>query len=321
MDRFAALSAFVSVAELKSFAAAARRLGQSPSAITRLVGALEAHMGVRLLNRTTRAVSLTDAGERFLHRSQKILADLAEAERMAESERGEPAGRLVVTAPLVFGRLHVAPLICAFMNRHPKVLGELQLGDRMVNLVDEGIDVAVRIGALADSADIVRRVGTTRRVLVAAPGYLKQRGMPLKPAELAEHRLIAFSPITAPHLWHFHQGGRSFAIETKPAYITNSADAAIWHAAQGGGLTFALSYQVMDHLRAGALRIVLQEFEPEPLPIQFVYPSSRFLSLKVRALIDMAVATVDWSFVDLPDGTRGLRQRRAKSRKRVGRVS
>jgi DNA-binding transcriptional LysR family regulator len=308
MDRFAAITAFATVAELQSFAAAARRLSQSPSVTTRLVSALEAHVGARLLNRTTRSVSLTDAGERFHARVQRILAELAEAERIAESERGEPAGKLHVAAPQVFGRLHVAPLVCALMNRHSKLQCELQLNDRMINLVDEGIDVAVRIGALADSSDVVRRMGATRRVLVAAPSYLRAHGVPPDPQALRDHRLIAFTPLAPSSHWRFTSGKRDVSIETRPAYVTNSADAAIWHAAQGGGLTFALSYQVIDRLRDGTLRTVLETFEPEPLPIQFVYPSSRFLSVKVRALIDLATATCDWTFTDLPT------QKRAKRR-------
>ena len=302
MDRFSAMNAFVAVAELKGFAPAARKLGLSPSAITRLVGALEEHVGVRLLNRTTRSVSLTGAGARFLERSQRILADVAEAERTAESERGEPAGRLVVTAPLVFGRLHVAPLICAFMNANPRVQGELILGDRMVNLVEEGVDAAVRIGPLSDSGDIVRRMGATRRVVVASPGYLERNGTPKDPADLANHRLISFTALGLPRVWRFGHHAHAREIDVSPTYVTNSADAAIWHAAHHGGLTMAFSYQVMGQIRSGALRVVLEAFEPEPSPIQFVYPSSRFLPLKVRALIDMARDTLDWRFLELPEG-------------------
>lgn len=297
MDRFDAISAFVMVADHKGFAPAARKLGLSTSAITRHVLALEERLGVRLLNRTTRAVSLTDAGLRFLERSRRILADLDEAEQMAESERGEPMGRFVLAAPHVFGRLHVAPLICEFMNLHRKLRAELMLSDRMVNLVEDGVDVVIRIGHLADSSDIARKVGAVRRVLVASPKYLAEAGTPATLEALRDHRLISFTALTAPHLWHFQRAGETAEIEANPSYVSNSADAVIWHAAQGGGITMALSYQVTDHLRDGRLALLLPEFEPAPYPVQFVYPSSRLLSLKVRALLEHTLATRDWNFL------------------------
>jgi DNA-binding transcriptional LysR family regulator len=296
MDRFDTISAFVAVIENDGFAPAARKLGLSPSAVTRLVADLEERLGVRLMNRTTRSISLTDAGARFLERGKRILSDLAEAELAAENERGEPTGRLVVTAPLIFGRLHVAPLLCNFMTTYPKVRVELILGDRNAHLVEDGIDVAVRIGELTDTADIARKVGETRRVVVASPGYLARGGAPQKPADLCSHQLIAFAALTPPRRWRFGSVRGAREIDVEPSYVTNSADAAIWHAAHDGGLTMALSYQVSDHLRAGTLLVVLQEFEPPALPIQFVYANSRLLSVKVRRLIDMAVSTCDWSF-------------------------
>lgn len=299
MDRFAAISAFTAVVDQNGFAPAARKLGIAPSAVTRHVAALEDWLGVRLLNRTTRAVSLTDAGQRFLDRGRRILADLVEAEQMAEGERGDPTGKLVVTAPLVFGRLHVAPLLCAFMNAHRGVQSELLLSDRRANLVEEGIDVALRIGLLADSGDVARRVGATRRVLVAAPSYLEAAGLPDNPAGLAGHRLISFSALTPVRAWRFFHEGMGHDVPVSPTYVTNSADAAIWHALQGGGLTLALSYQVAEHVRAGRLRVLLKAWEPEAYPIQFVYPSSRLLSVKVRAFIDMASATQDWDFREI----------------------
>lgn len=299
MDRFDAISAFVTVADHRGFAPAARKLGLSTSAITRHVSALEEHLGVRLLNRTTRAVNLTDAGQRFLERSRRILTDLDEAERMAENERGEPMGRFVVSAPQVFGRLHVAPLICEFMNLHRKLRGELLLSDRMVNLVEDGVDVAIRIGHLTDSSDIARKVGAVRRVLVASPAYLAAAGTPDSPEKLRDHRLIAFTALTAEQLWQFQRQGESLGVEACPCYISNSADAAIWHAAQGGGITMALSYQVADHVRDGRLKLLLPEFEPAPYPVQFVYPSTRLLSLKVRAFLEHTIATRDWNFLSL----------------------
>jgi DNA-binding transcriptional LysR family regulator len=296
MDRFAAIGAFIAVSELNGFAPAARKLGLSTSAITRHVAALEERLGVRLLNRTTRAVSLTDAGMRFLERGRRILADLEDAEQMAESERGEPMGRLVVTAPQVFGRLHVAPLVCEFMTRHPKVSAELTLSDRNVNLVEDGIDLAIRIGHLADSSDMVRKAGAVRRVLVASPDYLSRQGVPRNTEDLRQHRLISFTALTAADHWRFRVGGAPQGVAVEPSYATNSADAAIWHATQGGGLTMALSYQVADHLRDGRLSLVMADHEPDPYPVQFIYPSSRLLSVKVRAFMEQAHATQNWDF-------------------------
>lgn len=299
MDRFAALSALVAVVDQGGFAPAARKLGMSPSATTRLVAALEARLRVRLLNRTTRSVSLTDAGSRLLERARRILADLEEAEVMAESESDEPIGRLVVAAPQVFGRMHVAPLICEFMSRYPKINGELLLSDRFASLVEDGIDVAIRIGHLRDSGEVVRKVGTVRRVLVAAPGYLEQFGTPAVPPDLAGHRLIAFTALTPSDRWRLWTPDGSTDVAVAPAYVTNSADAAIWHAAKGGGITMALSYQVAEHLRQGALRLILPGAEPPPYPVQFVFPSARLLSRKVRAFLEHLVATRTWDFLDV----------------------
>jgi DNA-binding transcriptional LysR family regulator len=185
LDRFAAMTAFVAVVDHKGFAAAARHLHVAPSAVTRLIGALEDGLGVRLLRRTTRSLSLTDAGERYLGRARVILSELRDVEDSARAERVAPRGRLVVTAPAVFGRLHVAPLISAFLAHYPEVVGELSLTDRTVSLVEEGIDLAVRIGLLADSSLLARRMGATRRVVVGAPAYLARRGTPAAPADLA----------------------------------------------------------------------------------------------------------------------------------------
>jgi DNA-binding transcriptional LysR family regulator len=299
MDRFAAISTFVAVAEQGGFASAGRKLGLLPSAVTRYVAALEAHLGVRLLNRTTRSVTLTDAGQRFLERSRRILGDLEEAEMAAENERGEPSGRLSVTAPFIFGRLHVAPLLCDLMRSFPNLEVELQLNDRNLNLVDEGIDVAVRIGSLSDSSDIARKAGATRRVLVASPEYLRAVGAPANPDSLGAHQLISVISLTSPNAWKFWTKDSPVEVPVQSKYVTNSADAAIWHAERSGGLTMALSYQVRDQIAAGTLQIVMPQFEPPVLPIQFVYASSRLLSAKVRALIDMAISRCDWSFVDV----------------------
>lgn len=298
MDRLQAMTAFVTVADLKGFAPAARRLRLSPSVVTRLVAALEERLSTRLLQRTTRSVKLTDAGARYLERARRILGDVTEAEALAQADRTEPSGHFVVTAPQVFGRLHVAPLMCEFLMRHPKVVGELTLGDRAVNLVEEGVDAAIRIGALVDSAVVARVVGATRRVVVASPKYLEQHKPLRRPDALTGHQLIQFTALTPAPQWTFTRRGELLTVPINPTLITNSADAAIGHAERGGGLTMALGYQVIDAVKAKRLRVVLEAFEPAPLPIHVLYPTSRLLTAKVRAFVDLITSTRDWRFTD-----------------------
>ncbi len=294
MDRIDAMTAFVAVADLQGFAPAARRLGVSASAVTRLVASLEQRLGARLLQRTTRSVTLTDVGTRYLERARRILADLAEADSAAQAEQAQPTGRLVVAAPVGFGRLHVTPLMSAYLQRYSAVSGELRLNDRMVNLVEEGVDVAVRVGDLADSSLIARPVGHMRRVVVASPDYLKRRGEPKVPEAIAEHDTIQFGTAVAAPEWRFVRDGQHLRLPHAPRFTCNVADAAIWHAAQGGGLTRVLAYQAAEALAAGKLTVVLADFEQPPMPIHIVYPTSRLLSAKVRAFIDLAVETTDW---------------------------
>jgi DNA-binding transcriptional LysR family regulator len=296
MDRFATLSAFVAVAELKGFAVAARKLGLSPSAVTRLVAALEERLGLRLLQRTTRSVTLTDAGARYFERARRILADLEEADGSAEAERATPAGRLVVSAPLAFGRLHVAPLMSAYLDAYPAASGELQLSDRMINLVEEGVDLAVRIGHLADSSLIARLVGETRRIVVASPAYLEAHGEPKDSRDVEAHAIVHSVGFGVAPEWRFLRDGRDERIAFAPRYATNSAEAAVAHAERDGGLAMVLAYQAAQALREGRLKIVLSRFERPPLPIHVVYPMARLLSAKVRAFVDMAAATTDWRF-------------------------
>jgi DNA-binding transcriptional LysR family regulator len=299
MDRLEAMGVFVAVADLRGFAPAARRLGLSPSAVTRLVAALEERLGTRLLQRTTRSVALTDAGSRYLVRARQILADVAEAEGAAQAERTAPTGRLVVTAPNVFGRRHVAPLMSEYLARYPAVTGELTLSDRMANLVEDGIDVAVRIGILDDTSHVARLVGATRRVVVGSPAYLARRPRVRTPSDLAAHALTQCAAISATPEWRFTHEGGEIRVPFAPTYVTSSADAAIGHAELGGGLTMVLGYQVKEAIGAGRLRVLLEDFEPPPLPIHLVYPTTRLLSAKVRAFVELATAGRDWRFVEL----------------------
>ena len=296
MDRIDAMQAFVAVADLQGFAPAARKLRLSPSAVTRLIAALEERLGARLLQRTTRSVTLTDAGTRFLERARRILADVEEAELAAEGERTRPSGRVVVSAPVGFGRLHVSPLMAAFLQRYPDVSAELRLEDRIVNLVEDGVDLAVRIGILADSSLVARHVGEMRRIVVASPAYLKNNGEPKAPADIARHQTIQFGGTSEAGEWRFVEGAREIRVHVAPRLSSNVADAASQYAEQGGGLTRVLAYQAADAIRRGALKIVLQKFEQPPLPIHIVYPTSRLLSAKVRAFIDLVTETADWRF-------------------------
>jgi DNA-binding transcriptional LysR family regulator len=296
MDRIDAMQAFVAVADLRGFAPAARKLGMSPSGVTRLVAALEDRLGARLLQRTTRSVTLTDAGTRYLVRARRILADVEEAEGSTQDERTRPNGRLAVSAPVGFGRLHVSPVMSAYLTRFPEVSGELRLSDRMINLVEEGVDLAVRIGHLPDSSLVARHVGEMRRIVVASNNYLKQRGEPATPEAIASHQTIQFGAISASADWRFVRDDREIRVTSAPRFSTNSADAAIQYAEQDGGLTRVLAYQAADAIRGGRLRIVLAKFEPPPLPIHIVYPTSRLLSAKVRTFIDLVTDISDWHF-------------------------
>lgn len=296
MDRLVAMQAFVAVADLQGFAPAARKLGLSPSGMTRLIAALEDHLGARLLQRTTRSVTLTDVGTRYLERARRILADIEEAEGSVQAERTRPSGRLVVSAPVGFGRLHVSPVMTAYLTRYPEVSGELRLADRMVNLVEDGVDLAVRIGHLADSTLVARHVGEMRRIVVASNGYLKQRGEPDTPEKIASHDTIQFGAMTTSPEWRFVKDGRDVSVACTPRFITNSADAAIQYAEQGGGLTRVLAYQAADAIKCGRLKIVMEKFEQPPLPIHLVYPTSRLLSAKVRTFIDLVTEISDWHF-------------------------
>lgn len=301
MDRIDAMQAFIAVADLQGFAPAARKLGLSASAITRLVAGLEERLGARLLQRTTRSVTLTDVGERYLERARRILGDVEEAEASAQAERIQPSGRLVVSAPLVFGRLHVGRMMSAYLKQYPAVSAELRLSDRMVNLVDEGIDVAVRIGHLADSSLVARTVGDMRLLVVASPAYLEERGTPLKPSDLAQHAIIRFTGRSSLHDWTFKEHGRDVRVSHVSRYTTNSADAAVLHAEQDGGLAMVFAYQAAEAIKAGRLKVVLADYEPPPMPINLVYPTSRLLSAKVRAFIDLVVEQADWRFAKAYD--------------------
>lgn len=273
MDRIDEWRLFAQVAARKSFAAAARAEGRSPQAVTRSIAALEERLGTRLLNRTTRSVSLTSDGERYLVRGRRVLAEFDALESPGGDEAAGLRGSLAVTAPVLFGRMHVLPVAAGFLASHPAVDLRLTLVDRVVSLADEGIDLAVRIGALPDSSLRALAVGRVRLVICASPGYLARAGTPAAPADLARHECISFTGTTPiPDRWSLAGGGRrEKSVPVRSRLVVNNPDAAIDAAVAGLGLVRVPSYQV-DHLVAGrTLRIVLARFEPPPVPVQLVH--------------------------------------------------
>ncbi|HYD65399.1 LysR family transcriptional regulator [Azospirillum sp.] len=289
MDHLTAMRVFVAVAEESGFAPAARRLAMSTPSVTRAVAALEDRIGARLLHRTTRVVRLTDAGARYLDDCKRILHDIAEAEASAAGTHAEPQGELTVTAPMVFGRLHVAPVLADFLDHHPRVTARLLLLDRVADLMEEGMDVALRIGPLPDSALRAVRVGTVRRVVCAAPDYLARHGVPRRPADLNRFDVVDFSPAGIGRGWSFPDGAAVETVTPPARLVVNTADAAIAAAVAGRGLTRVLSYQIAAEVRVGSLTVVLSDFEPPPLPVQIVHGEGRRTSAKVRAFVDYAV--------------------------------
>lgn len=287
MDRLDAMGVFVKVAESGGFAEAARRLSMSPPAVTRAIASLEEAIGARLLTRTTRLVKLTDVGARYLEDCRRILADVADATAAAGGSYARPTGLLTVTAPVLFGRIYVLPLLTDYLARQPTVEGRALFLDRVVNIIDEGVDVAVRIGALADSGHTAIRCGTVRRVVCASPAYVAAYGAPETPADLARHRIVAVSHAGASE-WRFGHDRRT-VVTLKPRLACNVNEAAISAAIDGWGVTRVLSYQVAEALRDGRLTALLEEFEPEPLPIHIVHVEGRGAAAKVRSFVDFAV--------------------------------
>jgi len=289
MDRLEAMRIFVAVAEAESFSGAARRLRLSAPAVTRAVAGLEERLGVRLLHRTTRIVRVTEAGERFLRDAARVLADVDEAELSASRIQHGLRGPLAITAPALFGRLHVAPVLLDFLGRHPDVTGRALFVDRVVDLVDEGIDVAVRIARLADSALSAVRVGAVRRVVCASPEYLRRSAALRSPRDLAKHDGIGFVPSMGEPDWAFRVKSSRVSAPPRTRLLVNGAEAAVEAAVAGFGVVRALSYQVAAHVRDGSLVIVLSAFEPPELPVHVVHAQGHRATTRVRAFVDFAV--------------------------------
>jgi DNA-binding transcriptional LysR family regulator len=282
------MSVLLAVIDAGSLSAAGRKLGMPLATVSRKVSDLEAELKTRLLIRSTRQLTLTEAGRGYVAACRRILEDVSEAERAAAGEYSAPRGELVVTAPVVFGRLHMLPVLIEFLQAYPEVNVRLALGDRLVNLLEDHVDLALRIGSLPDSGLIGTHLGSIRRVVCASPTYLSKSGAPEAPGDLAGHQCISFELLATANTWRFHVEGADISVPIRPRLIVSTAEAAIDAAIAGLGVTCVLSYQVESALRAGALRLVLEPFEPPSLPVSFLYSSQGRLPLKLRALLDFA---------------------------------
>jgi DNA-binding transcriptional LysR family regulator len=289
MDRLEAMTVFIAAVETGSLSAAGRKLGMPLATVSRKVSELEAHIKARLLIRSTRKLSLTDAGQTYLSACRRILEEVGEAERIATGEYQAPKGELIVTAPIVFGRLHVVPVISEFLKGYPDVDIRLVLGDRMLNLSEDHIDAAVRVGELPDSSLVATRIGLIRQVVCASPGYLSARGTPGTPEELARHDCITFSGLMPTDAWTFQRSRSELAVPIRPRLAVNTAEAAIDAAVAGVGLTRVFSYQVEGAIRDGRLAPVLQKFEPAPVPVSLVHLGRGLQPLKLQAFLDFAM--------------------------------
>jgi DNA-binding transcriptional LysR family regulator len=300
MDRLETVEIFVAVAEAGSFIGAARRLGRAPAAMTRAVAALEDRLGIRLFNRTTRAVALTDAGTRYLERARRALTEFAELDLSAAGEQQVPRGLLTVTAPEMFGRLHILPIVQGFMRDYPQVDVSLLLLNRIVSYIDEGIDLGLRIAHLPDSSLQAILVGHVQRICCASPAYIAAHGSPRRIADLSRHALIATTgtrPVA--DRWSFETGREAVAVPVEPRLTVNSIQAALDAAIAGGGIVRVLSYQTEIAEAEGILVRVLEDEQQPPIPVHIVHPAGRHLALKARLFIDRAVGALREKFENL----------------------
>jgi DNA-binding transcriptional LysR family regulator len=290
MDKLSAMAIFVAVVDEGGFASAARKLQISPPVVTRAITELEESMGVRLLSRTTRVVRVTDVGARYAIDCRRILADVADSETSATGTHAAPRGRLVVTASVMFGAMYVTPIVTEYLRRYPETDVECRFLDRVVNMMDEGVDAAIRIGTLPDSSYQAVKVGQVRQTVCASPGYLKQRGIPKTPEDLAQHDIIAALPVTQSLDWKFERDGKPLVCRVRPRMSTTSNDAALRAALDGFGLTRVISYMAAPDLAAGRLKTVLAQYEAPPVPVNVVHHEGRQSTGKVRAFLDLAIA-------------------------------
>lgn len=284
MDKLKAMGTFVAIVDQGSLTAAADKLDRSPAAVVRTLASLEQHLGVRLLNRSTRRIALTDEGREYLDDCRRILADIQAAELKLDDRRTEPAGKLSITAPVTFGRLHIAPLLNQWLQQNPAMRAELTLNDRVVNMIEEGFDLALRIGHLADTSLVARPVGTTPYLLCASPALIAQRGTPRHPQDLDQWPSIGFSPTG--EVWPFQVQGKLWEQRIQPVVSANHIDTGLAAARDGLGICRVLGYQAQEDIERGTLIPLLTEFNAPPLPVQFVFPHGRLLAPRVRHFLD-----------------------------------
>ena len=288
MDRLDAMATLIAAVDGGSLSAASRALGMPLATVSRKVSELEAHLRTQLVVRTSRKLLLTEAGRAYVAAGRRILDEVDEAERAASGEYRAPRGHLTITASIMFGRLHVEPVVLAFLQAYPEIDARLMLADHVVNLIDDHVDVAIRVGRLPDSAMVATRLGEVRWVTCASPAYLAARGRPETLDALNEHDCVMFEGLYSSTTWQFGRGKQAIAVPIRPRFAVNTADAAIAAALAGTGITRVLSYQVAAAVTAGQLELLLQTFEPEPLPVHLVYPAPSLLPLKLRAFVDFA---------------------------------
>ncbi len=289
VDRLHLLNVFVAVVDANGFAGAARQLGLSPAAVTRAIAELERQLGARLLARTTRSMRVTEAGDRYVNDCRRILGRLKEAEEVVTGLHHQPQGHLTITAPVLFGARFVTGIVAEYLQRYPKVSATCLFLDRLVDLIDEGVDVAMRIGDLPDSSLQAVQVGQVRRIICAAPAYLDRCAALREPDDLHHHSIIAASGGSALTEWRFARGKQSTAVRLTPRLTTTTNDSALQFALNGLGLTRLLNYQVLEHLASGALVTVLDDYEPPPLKLNLVHREGRYASSKARAFMDLAI--------------------------------
>jgi len=304
MDRLEAMSLVMAVAEAGSLSAAARRQNAPLATVSRKVSELEAHLRTKLFNRSSRALVPTDAGRSYIAAAKRILADLAEAERIASGEYTTPRGDLSISAPIFLGRNYLQPIVAEFMTAFPEVTLRFDLQDRAVNLLEEHVDVALRIGNLADSSLIAARIGEVVAVLFASRAYLKSRGMPKAPDDLSKHDVITCALLQSPTLWRFKQDQREYAVPVRSRLVVTNIESACDAARAGLGITEAFSYHVAESVKSGELVLLLQDFQPPPVTVNFVYPPNRFMPLKLRAFLDYATPRLKSRLGDLPSAKR-----------------
>jgi DNA-binding transcriptional LysR family regulator len=289
MDRFESMSILIEAVEAGSLSAAARRLNMPLPTVSRKVAELEVYLKTQLLNRSARKLTLTDAGRSYVVACKQILENIRETERAAMGEYNAPQGELTITAPIVFGRLHILPITIEFLKSHPNVTIRLVQTDRVVDLLEDHVDVAVRIGALPDSSLVAARVGVMRRVVCASPAYLAERGKPGIPEDLTSHDCITFDRLNSPNDWTFKTGETNETVRVRSRLVVNTAEAAIDAAVAGVGATCVLSYQIAEAVAAGKVVVVLSEYEPAPSPVSLVYAGQRLLPQKLRLFLDFAI--------------------------------